>query len=200
LPSLESFPSSCTGCGLTAPSSTGQRRRLPLRATNRIIEIIEFPRSSGRRRPCRDDSGGEIAPGFAMLKRANALRTLIHQRHPTPSCGGHVPTAERTLDPARMFTESLTPGPELENSLDRKRSILWIDQPSSSHLSALVGDALVGKFMWRNSRDFCTADRPLSAHSGLYLAPHWHGAGRQVIVLEWPQNQPLTQKNSNPSG
>jgi hypothetical protein len=42
---------------------------------------------------------------------------LIHQRHPTPSCGGHVPTAERTLDPARMLTESLTPGPELENSL-----------------------------------------------------------------------------------
>ena len=54
-----------------------------------------------------------------MLKRANALRTLIHQRHPTPSCGGHVPTAERTLDPARIFTESLTPGPELENSLGR---------------------------------------------------------------------------------
>ena len=52
-----------------------------------------------------------------MLKRANALRTLITQRHPTPSCGGHVPTAERTLDPARIFTESLTPGPELENSL-----------------------------------------------------------------------------------
>ena len=52
-----------------------------------------------------------------MLKRANALRTLIHQRHPTPSCGGHVPIAERTLDPARIFTESLTPGPELENTL-----------------------------------------------------------------------------------
>ena len=27
------------------------------------------------------------------------------------------PTAERTLNPARMFTESLTPGPELENRL-----------------------------------------------------------------------------------
>jgi len=115
LPSPESLPSSCTGCGLTAPSSTGQRRRLPLRTHNRIIEITEVPRTSGRRRPCRDDSGGEVAPGFAMPKSANALHTLIHQRHPTPLCGGQAPTAERTLDPARMFTERLTPGPELEN-------------------------------------------------------------------------------------
>jgi hypothetical protein len=52
-----------------------------------------------------------------MLKEQNALHTLIHQRHLTPSCGGYTPTAERTLNPARMFMESLTPGPELENSL-----------------------------------------------------------------------------------
>ena len=51
-----------------------------------------------------------------MLEEQNALHTLIHQRHLTPSCGGHAPTAERTLNPARMFMESLTPGPELENS------------------------------------------------------------------------------------
>src|SRR5258707_14823073 len=38
--------------------------------------------------------------------------TLI--RH-SPTCGGHAPTAERTLHPARMLTESLTPRPELEN-------------------------------------------------------------------------------------
>jgi len=49
-------------------------------------------------------------------REQNALHTLIHQRHLTPSCGGHAPTAERTLHPARMFTESLTPRPELENS------------------------------------------------------------------------------------
>src|SRR5262249_28127890 len=48
----------------------------------------------------------------------NALHTLIHQRHLTPSCGGHAPTAERTLYPARMFAESLTPRPELENGQD----------------------------------------------------------------------------------
>ena len=51
-----------------------------------------------------------------MLKEQNALHTLIHQRHLTPSCGGYTPTAERTLNPARMFTESLTPRPEIENS------------------------------------------------------------------------------------
>ena len=56
-----------------------------------------------------------------MLEEQNALHTLIHQRHLTPSCGGHAPTAERTLNPARMFMESLTPGPELENSQGHER-------------------------------------------------------------------------------
>ena len=49
-------------------------------------------------------------------KEQSALHTLIRQRHLTPSCGGHAPTAERTMDPARMFKESLTSRPELENS------------------------------------------------------------------------------------
>src|SRR5664279_450817 len=61
------------------------------------------------------------------LQGQSALYTLIHQRHPAPSCGGHAPTAERTMDPARNFkkrnfTESLTPDPELENSLGHKRT------------------------------------------------------------------------------
>jgi hypothetical protein len=54
-------------------------------------------------------------------REQNALHTLIRQRHLTPSCGGRVPTAERTLDPARMFMESLTTGPELENSQGQER-------------------------------------------------------------------------------
>jgi hypothetical protein len=41
-------------------------------------------------------------------------------------------TAERTLNPARMFTESLTPGPELENSLG---------QFLPRHFAASVADA-----------------------------------------------------------
>src|SRR6516162_8295391 len=54
-------------------------------------------------------------------REQNALHTLIRQRHLTPSCGGRVPTAERTLDPARMFMESLTTGPELENNQGHSR-------------------------------------------------------------------------------
>src|ERR1700746_818795 len=53
-------------------------------------------------------------------KEQSALHTLIRQRHLTPSCGGHAPTAERTMDPARIFTESLTPRPELENAIMRR--------------------------------------------------------------------------------
>src|SRR6266567_2279683 len=37
------------------------------------------------------------------------LKPWIEAANITPSCGGHAPTAERTLHPARMFTESLTP-------------------------------------------------------------------------------------------
>ena len=44
-------------------------------------------------------------------KRATALSRLIHQRRLTPSCGGHAPTAERTVGPARTIVESLTPRP-----------------------------------------------------------------------------------------
>jgi hypothetical protein len=36
---------------------------------------------------------------------------LIHKRRLTPSCGGRAPTAERTVGPARMIVESLTPRP-----------------------------------------------------------------------------------------
>jgi hypothetical protein len=60
--------------------------------------------------------GGEIALGFAMLERAKRAShiesTSVTLRH---HAEGMFPTAERTLDPARMFEESLTPRPELEN-------------------------------------------------------------------------------------
>src|SRR3974390_1937989 len=87
------------------PNSNGHQRRLP---SNQHSKIIEFPPTTGGNQgPCRDAGVGEIAPGFAMLKRANALHTLIRRRHLTPLCGGHAPTAERTMNPARMFLESL---------------------------------------------------------------------------------------------
>ena len=66
-------------------------------------------------------------------KEQNALHTLIHQRHLTPSCGGHAPTAERTLNPARMFTESLTPGPELENSEGMSGTAVVLGGDQSPH-------------------------------------------------------------------
>src|SRR6516165_6156387 len=51
-------------------------------------------------------------PIFCELSiRETALATLIHQRRLTPSCGGQAPTAERTVGPARMIAESLTPKP-----------------------------------------------------------------------------------------
>ena len=80
----------------------------------------------------RRPAGDNVPAGTLALVRSflalrcsseqNALHTLIHQRHLTPSCGGHAPTAERTLHPARMLTESLTPRPELENGQDPRRT------------------------------------------------------------------------------
>src|SRR5262245_11796148 len=67
LPWLESLLSFSTECGSTAPSSTGHRRRSPFKAHNCIIGSRV---AAGERRPCRDDGGGEIALGLAMLKRA----------------------------------------------------------------------------------------------------------------------------------
>ena len=87
----------------------------------------------------RRSAGTNVPAGTLALVRSplalrcsreqNALHTLIHQRHLTPSCRGQVPTAERTVDPARMFMESLTPRPELENSQGQS---LHIDKPGPS--------------------------------------------------------------------
>src|ERR1700752_2902740 len=61
------------------------------------------------------------SPDFLRaLIRETALATLIHQRRLTPSCGGQAPTAERTVGPARMIAESLTPKPGIrEHNLSK---------------------------------------------------------------------------------
>src|ERR1700751_1223851 len=87
------------------PNSNGHQRRLPSKQHSKIIEFP--PTTGGNQGPCRDAGVGAIAPGFAMLKKASALHTLIHQRHPPPSCGGRAPTAERTVNPTRTCLESL---------------------------------------------------------------------------------------------
>jgi hypothetical protein len=81
------------------------------------------PTTGGNQRPCRDAGVGAIVLGLAMLKKASALYTLIHQRHPTPSCGGQAPTAERTMNPARTFLESL----------DRRPGIRERPRPRADH-------------------------------------------------------------------
>src|SRR5689334_10507421 len=102
------------------PTSNGHRRRLPTKQH----KTIEFPPTTGGSQgPCRDAGVGAIAPGFAMLKKASALHTLIHQRHLTPSCGGHAPTAERTLNPARMFVESLDRRPGIREQSGSKPAV-----------------------------------------------------------------------------
>lgn len=94
-----------------APSSNGHRRRLPLNLHNRRTT------SSSSRVPAGDDvRAGTVAVVRSPLAlrcstEQNALHTLIHQRHLTPSCGGHAPTAERTLDPARIIGRELDPRP-----------------------------------------------------------------------------------------
>jgi hypothetical protein len=110
-PLLESLLLFCTGCGSKAANSSGHQRR-PINLHSRTTESR---RSAGTNVPA-----GTLALVRSLLalrcsREQNALHTLIHQRHLTPSCRGQAPTAERTLDPARMFTESLNLDPELEN-------------------------------------------------------------------------------------
>src|SRR5262249_47930268 len=80
----------------------------------------------------RRSAGTNVPAGTLALVRSllvlrcsteqNALHTLIHQRHFTPSCRGHALLRREPWTPARMFTESLILGPELENGQDPKRT------------------------------------------------------------------------------
>ena len=64
-------------------------------------------------------------------KEQNALHTLIRQRHLTPSCGGHRPYRGENPGPGKDVHESLTPGPELENSQGHSRPIGTINGMSA---------------------------------------------------------------------
>src|SRR5580692_10617713 len=75
-----------------------------------------------RRLPSSCQTAGKDVPAGTMAmvsssdflrapERPTAIATLNRQRHLTPSCGGLTPTAERTVGPARISLESLTPRP-----------------------------------------------------------------------------------------
>src|SRR5262245_19076774 len=128
------------GCRNSAPDVDRRHRvQMVIKGDCQSGGITGQPSS---RRPAGDNvPAGTLAlvRSFLALRcssEQHALRTLIHQRHLTPSCGGHAPTAERTLHPARMLTESLTPRPELENSQDPSET--WAAQDFRSAKALFV--------------------------------------------------------------
>ena len=96
----------------------GHQRRLAINLHNRTTE---FPSTGGNQRPCRDAGVGAIAPGFAML---NTAKRASHIDPPTSSYAimqRACPYRGENPDPARMLTENLKRGPELENSQGQAR-------------------------------------------------------------------------------
>ena len=116
----ENLRSFCTGCGSMVPNSNGHQRRLPSNQHSKL---------SNSRRPRRDPRSlpGRWRwcdrPWLCDAQTASALHTLIHQRHPTPSCGGHAPTAERTMIPAKMCSESLDRRPGIREQPGSKADL-----------------------------------------------------------------------------
>ena len=104
------------------PNSNGHQRRLPSNQHSKL---------SNSRRPRRDPRSlpGRWRwcdrPWLCDAQKASALHTLIRQRHPTPSCGGHAPTAERTMIPARMCLESLDRRPGIREQPGSKGDLGW---------------------------------------------------------------------------
>jgi hypothetical protein len=110
LPSLESLPSFCTGCGSKAP-------KLPINLHSRTTEFLP---TSGNQRPCRDAGVGAIAPGFAMLNRAKRAS------HIDPPASSYA--IMRRAGPYRG--ENPGPGEDVEGELEPRPGIR--EQPGSN--------------------------------------------------------------------
>src|SRR6516164_6599480 len=108
------------------PQGQGRRRAQARGYSAPHVDRTEFnwstKKAAIRRSQGSRDTAGKVVPAGTVAvvrssdflrasKRTTALATLIRQRRLTPSCGGHAPTAERTVGPARMIVESLTPRP-----------------------------------------------------------------------------------------
>src|SRR5262249_11875399 len=95
-------------------SHVGGRHGLPLvsKGGNRVSTTHKSsPLRAGSNVPAGTLAMVRSSDALRTPMGGNALSTLIRQRHPNPSCGGSHPTAERTMDPARIVAESLTPRP-----------------------------------------------------------------------------------------
>src|SRR4029453_15330956 len=125
------------------------------------------------------------SPDFLRaLIRETALATLIHQRRLTPSCGGHAPTAERTVGPARMIAESLTPKPGI-----REQYLPGAAVSSRSKTVALF-DPLVGAV--------AKAGRPADAHKRLIRVWNCKFIHSPWLVLWSPSSRAeVLQRTSN---
>ena len=129
LPSLENLLSFRTGCGSTAPNSNGQRRPpINLRSST------TFPRGAGKQRPCRDAGVGAIAPGFAMLARANRASHI----DPPPSSYAIM----RRACPYRG--ENPGPGKDVHGELDHRPGIR---EQESAHLRPRSNVRVFGRFL-----------------------------------------------------
>jgi hypothetical protein len=124
------------------------------------------------------------SPDFLRaLIRETALATLIHQRRLTPSCGGQAPTAERTVGPARMIAESLTPKPGI-----REQNRHFSDACLTCH--ATTPSALASVSLRPATRRDCTTVNGAARRSGLPRARRPTRGGpasdlvrRQVTVI-----------------
>ena len=136
-PSRASSRSFYTACGSTGPSSTGRQRRLPRNAHK---EIIEFPQYSAKRRPCRDVGGGEIARFLACARKGDRAFNIDPPTSSYAIMRGLAPTAERTVGPARIVEESLTPRPgireqnrpkaDIQRFCSSRRGLPWLFDPT----------------------------------------------------------------------
>jgi hypothetical protein len=98
------------------PNLNGHQRMLLIS----LHKDNEFPPNSGSERPCRDAGVGEVAPGFAVLDRAKRASHIDPLTSSYAIMRRARPYRGENHEPVRMFKESLTSCPELENSLGQK--------------------------------------------------------------------------------
>src|SRR5262249_50773383 len=119
LPSLESLPSYCIGCGSKAANSGGHQRRLQV---NLHSKGTKFPPTRGNGRPCRDAGVGAIALGLAMLERAKRAS------HIDPPASSYA--IMRRARPYRG--ENNEPGKDVHGELDPTPGIRELPRPKAA--------------------------------------------------------------------